>query len=319
MGAYKRQSGRAEPEQTAGPLRARAMPGLLALQRLAGNRAVTAVVQRSVTTGKFNVVGEHHDESDPRRVIDEKRYAKEKFTLDYWDEKNFFHEEVRGDDYYLSAIQDVVYVHNLARTARDYATEATELATTDQERVQRRLKAIPHLLDKCAQFAMDLYNTKAKIAAEDQAFADACVPLPRLANSIKNDTGMLLHDAPDAIRRLNDLIDNAPKLMAAAEHAVRRVDGIAQFLDEDDDGREDPWHHLELVASVNRGQHMLQIANRAASAGTTGLWKVGDDHIDEMRYLIGGEDAPRDADVVLTDRREFNAEFGKWISEQRGT
>lgn len=290
------------------------MPGLLALQRLAGNRAVTAVVQRSVTAEKFNIVGENHRESDSTRAIDEKRYAREKFGLEYWDEKEFSHESARGDSFYYSAIQDVVYIHNLARAAREYATVAMD-PTTDQERVQQLLKEIPGLLDNCSKFAMDLYKTRAEIAKESPALAAACKPLPSLANSIKYAAGSFLHSAPDAAPRLKKLINCVPELMAAAEEAVRGVDGIPEALDSGE--TQDPWAELEVAVSEYRGEHMLQTANKAAVAGITGLWKVGDDHIAEMRAYVEEEES-RDVGVVLTDRNEFNAEFGAWVSEQPG-
>jgi hypothetical protein len=297
------------------------MPGLLAMQRLAGNRAVTALVQRSVTAEKFNIVGERHDESAATRAVEEKRYAEEKFSLDYWDEKGFVHDNVRGDDYYLSAIQDVVYVHKLARIAREYATEALELGETDQKRVQELLPAIPALLDKCAQFAMDLYNTRIQIAAKDKNFAAACARLPALVNSLKNRTGQSLHSAPavDRDRRLKVLIASVPELMAAAEDAVRHVDDLAEVLGGDGGESSDPWLELEVQTSANRGQHMLKTANDAAAAGVTGLWKVGDDHIEEMRFFIEEDGAWCDASVVLTNRLEFNVEFTKWASGRQST
>ncbi len=327
MGVHERRCGRSGHEHRASPAPARTVPALLRLQSLAGNRAVTVVVQRAVTAGKFNIVGEDHDESTAREPA-EREYAKDEFALEYWDEKGFEHDDVRGDDFLLGAIQDVGFVYTLARRAQAAAEHVLRMSPTGEE-LTELLAAIDHMVRKCADFAMDLYNTRNKIAAVEPEFTILCRPLPGLANALKNATVPLRWESPDdTAAKLKKLVEKVPELMRSAERAVRAVEGPRSVLDGDsgeemdgDSSEEeeppDPWKVLEQHTSMNRAQHMFETACAAASAGVTALWKVGDSHVKEMRWMISDDGLQARDDVVLTDQREFNDEFLPWQETRR--
>ncbi|WP_146073699.1 hypothetical protein [Amycolatopsis sp. CA-126428] len=327
MGVHERRCDRSGHEHRASPAPARTVPALLRLQSLAGNRAVAGVVQRAVTAGKFNIVGEHHDESMAREPA-ERQYAKKEFALEYWDEKGFVHDDVRGDDFVLSAIQDVGFVYTLARHAQAVAEHVLQMSPTGEE-LTERVAAIDRMVRKCADFAMDLYNTRNEIHAVEPEFADLCKPLPGLANALKNATVPLRWESPgDTAAKLENLVMKVPELMQRAELAVRAVKGPRSVLDHDsseepdgDSGEEkeptDPWEVLEGNASIFQAQHMFETACDAASAGVTALWKVGDSHVEEMRWMISEDELQAQEDVVLTNRREFNDKFIPWQEKKR--
>ncbi|MFD9697857.1 hypothetical protein [Lentzea sp. NPDC059081] len=285
---------------------------LLALQALAGNRAV----QRAVTEGKLNIVGEHHDKTDAREPS-ERAFAQDK-SLAYWRENEFEFEFEHGDPPMLRALQKVAFLGYWARTAEvplNSAVDALAAQVVDIDAVRAEIGSVLTALPADQHFFATTMYFDAGRASSDMAAA--CAPLSQEANALKP-------HRQDLARRHADLagattITN-PAALTASVNAVgghlRSMLAIAEAIVEDSDydialhgtgGQQQNWDSVVADVSLDRAGNMLLCANEAAAADVTGLWKVGEDHIHEMRALASQVTPHRN--VELTDRKEFGAQL----------
>lgn len=302
MGAHRQQRDHAEERRSAAP--ATALPALLHLQRQAGNRAVTAAVQRMVRAGALNIVGEIHDKhTGPPGA--EQTFVR-KLGLENWRENAFEHGGRRGDPPTLSAYQKVTFLHEAARDARRWVDETGERLCADPMDPTEVRAALRQLLETMpsTQLAMALYFDTASPEAE-AGLRRACSALVRLTNRTHRQYVLDLHTQlsaldPEALLRTLEALDiDLLLVLGAAERALRPTvyKGVA------DRDRADEWGMLINQVSLQRSRYMLKRANEAARAGVRGVWKVGDSHVTEMRALASSLALHRD--VEITSRAEF--------------
>ncbi|HUQ59072.1 hypothetical protein [Lentzea sp.] len=293
----------------------RSPEALLALQALAGNQAV----QRAVTEGKFNIVGEHHDKTDLREPS-ERDFAKQ-LGLDYWREREFEFQDQPGDPPMWRALQKAAFLGAWARCASvplKSAIEALSSDPIDVAVVRADLRSVlKHLPADAYLFATGMYFD-ARSKGVPEALAEACSPLAREANAVnplRQIVGIqcsVLEEATTItksgalVATLNSMSDHFTSMIELAKGILNEA-GFNEVYDDDLDDERLMWHELIATVSLERSEEMLTNANNAAEASVTGMWKVGDDHIREMRGLASRL-RPGD-NVELTDRKEFNAQL----------
>ncbi|MDX8030418.1 hypothetical protein SK803_09365 [Lentzea sp. BCCO 10_0856] len=276
------------------------LPGraLLGLQALAGNRAV----QRAVTEGKFNIVGENHDKTNRWETF-EKDFAKSK-GLDYWRENKFKHGGKRGDHPVLIALQMVSFLGDHATVSRARLTTVTQSLSdpaTDATVLRARLGALLNALPS-VPVAMSLYKVCQRKGMPKVVVQD-CLPLVRLTNVVHALRPRLVAGSglAEALHEVDGMLAG---LISEAESIIRANGFGSDLLAEGHDA----WRPVIAQISWQRAGYMLNRANKAAAAGVRGIWKVGDDHVTEM----GAMALDPGPDVEITGRKEFSRQLKEW-------
>lgn len=245
------------------------------LSRIAQPKA-QGMIQRKITAGKLNLVGEDHDESRARRDS-ERDFFKEKFGFSeeqYWQEKLFRGRNDRwGNSKRLTVLQRASYmVKNMK-----YFSKSEHLSGGALEQVA------PEMSEDFRKYQMALVNwTTPPTASADERAADE--EFIREARVILGT--VFRKDYDEAKRKINTLL---------------RKNGI------------DQTKSIEAVVksvSARRSSHMLSVAY---TSGKIGVWKIGNDHLKDINevHRHGGFDK-----IALTSAEEFNKEFKNWSDKK---
>jgi hypothetical protein len=298
---------------------------MVALQRSAGNRAVSAMVarqappvQRLVEPGKFNIVGEVHDESKLRRQ-DERAMAEDLgFPREsYWEEYEFQYEragKVRpGDDPRLRTLDAAAEVAFRLRSADTYCSWTLAILTDvqiDYTVLKEYVKGLRKRLFLTLKHGLELKVESLKVSLTDER-----------NRSLRTAAGKLVHGiaagAPEYRRQLREdarLVTTAPStLQSTLTDLQKRIDiwktYLALIFQEQGYGDDLPESSLNFETelekvTVDRSSHMYKVAKAAATkGGMTGVWKVGDRHLKDMGGLVKHDR------VVLTSRDQFNEQY----------
>jgi hypothetical protein len=209
------------------------------------------VIQRKITAGKLNVVGESHDESDPRRD-DEKQMLEHEYDFDqetqYWSESEFYWNEkkVYADPRSDRVLQSAIFF-------------LYHLKSNNQKKQQ----------DELADFRQEVKNLQdpgEMIAAR------------KLVNKIKMD-------------------QETPAAKTFGPQIYK--DDFEQLLKENNISLDKTLDVLSEEVGFRRSVHMLEAARTSKQ---TGVWKVGDRHIEHMLGIA-------DDKTMFTKRVDFNKDY----------
>ena len=260
--------------------------------------AENAVVQRALVKGKLNVVGENHDESDPRRVK-ESTYAKSELGDDagYWGEADF----ALGDRTGWGDPKHLRLADLLSRIYKHFTP--LEKLTIDFPNSQGELPAIQlRLIRDSLQVALDTYLVRlvAEISVNHQ----------------------LKKAGKDALAgKMDEQFKTwALKGIAIKKEVVKLIAAIDQYLIDKSGENELKWDLWttcfgaqsfgeDSISAAYKGkdtvteERSFEMEEAASQAhDRKGVWKIGQTHVEDIK-LITEEDARK---YHLMDRSEFN-------------
>jgi len=254
---------------------------------------VDAPVQRKpLVSGKLNVAGETHGESDGRRGP-EAQYAAENAPGGYWTESQF------------TAASSVFAT---ARHGDPIMLRAEYLLAVVKEKWIQRL-VVPFKSGKAPQElgegdVAELWST---VKTEFVKALDEVLYSLRLALADEAEQAAAVNagDAYEALETLKKQVPNST-MDKAGEIETRALEAIAAYA-------KDVLKLADIRTasqiSVLRSQSMHGVAKDNAarwSGEKKGLWKVGNDHVADMAKVKGT------AGYELLTKDEFNADFTKW-------
>ncbi|WP_230412420.1 eCIS core domain-containing protein [Undibacterium hunanense] len=240
-----------------------------------------------LTTGKLNVVGENHDESNPQRLA-ETNYTKRILGEDagYWGEEQFAlsTDDDWGDDKYLR-MADLVYrskdfYERLSISALDFALMQNLTTTKKSEIVAKLIESM-----KAGENRF-MNGMKAEISSINALFRKKKSPFAGKLNmreyilwakllsplSSRHNTVLQGLEAHDAVSRYDDVVYNvmeiADDIGKFGKQSIR-----SPFLDEPD-------------ITQQRSENMHEAANAATGKG---VWKVGETHVNDMEKIKGSK------------------------------
>jgi hypothetical protein len=327
----------AVPDPATGWLELQRSLGNQAVCRLVeASRGQPRSVQREVEAGKLNVVGETHPDLDDE---EERRDAEKKALVgrglieegQYWTEDEFTYgqDEALGDSPELRALQSAVGLYrnlDIAQKTLDVAKDAVEDEDVADPRTE--LEALVDELDgfggkdgEAARFLREL-RTVLKVQPDPDRLDDAIADLNELAKAALSETlkfdgfatradalitayELAEHQSTTAQAKTREqadqdtaaLVTDVEKSIAAAQKAL---DLALKGADSDYDINE--LGALDKKLTTRRSDQMHKAAEQAADEKKTGVWKVGQRHVDDLEK----EDK---RSYTLTTEAKFNTDF----------
>lgn len=280
-------------------------------------------VQRAVERARLNVVGEEHDESEkaPRRGFERKMAAQ--LDLAYWTEGDFQVDLGAGSTFGDSLAHLVL--QSAAFAAADLESLARFLALTralysddgEPEKVESRRVQLSTRLEELKSEAIQLGIAADRLEStgESEDLVDAAsgisVYLRNAVPDYLDDIADLAHVAADARRgELLALVGRLEGSLGAWRSrfaSILRSHGYDLAMFATGDGVLSAEALVEQNIVHERSLHMYLAAEHAATAGRVGMWKVGDEHVSDMRGQPG-------MPFALTDRKEFNDAYSAWLA-----
>jgi hypothetical protein len=271
----------------------------MGLQGSLGNRATgallgggaRAVLQRKpLVPGKLNVAGENHDDSKARREP-ERRYSTAYTNGGYWREGEFravvpfweklFSNPKLGDPLLLRAEFIVgqlkektlpLYLQPIANGEVPIDMQVGPLALAwevVQEKLLKDIGQVRNAVDRALDDPGERDEAQRALQFKGQ--------LETIIEDLKGDA-------------------TAAAVLPSVQRAIKTF--------EDDVARREATQDQAMMA---RSVAMHKAAKSAHAAGLTGLWKVGDQHIEQMR-------TQQAVKYELLTKAEFNADFEHWQS-----
>lgn len=243
-------------------------------------------IQRKVKANTLNMVGEHHGESDRRRAKEKNIWSRiSGGNGKYMREYQFRDNNGRFGDLYDLKVRTFylyldIYIRKLENYAQYNILESSRKKVTDG--VKKYLKQI----------------LKHFHVIENDMLGVSCDALYLPSKLRKgNATRMFTKQYGDAMKEGRRYIatKNTDDYLAS----VIKAKNIAlSFIPATDNVKD-----LDFQRSI----HMHESANRGFSAGIVGMWKVGNDHIDDIRTLNKKMYNPPLYEITTID--EFNADY----------
>ncbi|MFZ6653820.1 DUF4157 domain-containing protein [Undibacterium sp. TJN19] len=258
----------------------------------------STVAQRALVKGKLNVVGENHDESDPRRVK-ESTYTKSELGEDagYWGEGDF----ATGDRTGWGDPKHLRLAELLSRLNKNF---------TPLEKLTSRY---PESEGEIPADQLKLIRTALKVVLDTY--------MGRLVAEISVNIG-LKKAGKDALTGHMDqpFVTWAKKALEIKKDIIKLIAGIDQYLIDksgEDELKLDLWATCfsaqyfseESISALYKGNTLITeersfaMEDAASQAhDRKGVWKIGQAHVEDIK-LITEEDA---REYHLMDRSEFN-------------
>lgn len=294
------------------------------LQRLEGSGLAA---QRKVAAGKFNVIGERHDDYDGKNTrflngrSDEQKFLKEKFGLnDYWTESEFKGEEKtsEGKSKKADPIIDHVRVQllGLIGTIKKEHSDALLLDDTVSDKV---ISAIQRYWQGIHGGFLAFFGpglVQAGYEHQDKNFPVEPAEKVRLKT-----LSTLVQQADKKITELIELknsqkdkwFDFTKRMNKNSQQNTLNEVGV--LLHKIDMGMGNTVYDInstdaqDILVNSSRETAMIGAAERAAQAGYIGAWKIGDSHINNMLKENGPHLGTKGKSFTITTRSEYFGQF----------
>jgi hypothetical protein len=297
-------------------------PGLQPIKNVT-NGGGTSPAQLKVSAGKFNVVGEHHNDYDGNNArflngrSDEQKFLKERFGLDeYWTESEFKGEEKtsEGKSKRADPIIDHVRVQLLALigTITKEHSDALSLDDTVNEKV---VAGIQRYWRSAHEGFLAFFGPG--LVAEGYLHQDENFPVEPAEKLRLKNLSKLVQEADDKIRELRNLkssekdkwFDFTKKRNKTNQQKILNEIGI--LLHKIDMGMGNTVYDItqtdaqDILVNSSREAAMIGAAERAGVAGYVGTWKIGDSHINNMLKEDGPHQGTKGKRFTITTRTEY--------------
>jgi hypothetical protein len=259
------------------------------------------IIQRKIEKGKLNLVGEKHSESDLRR--DNEKYMLERDyefnqRTQYWQEGDFRGRKERyGDSPNYRVLQSAAVLLQSVRVFRECVGRIIDVGDVERLKAAGVLKTVPitemrtpyDRFKSSVEFCVSQEEEDKELTAEAN---DIVAFLGDDLDNIQKEGDLQDLQAGELKGALNDLSKKASEWQTWTELLLRRYNF---------DPKNGPQKIIESV-SLERSRFMLEVAKDSPQ---TGVWKVGEDHMKDMKKLLSdGTDNP-----TLTTREEFNKQY----------
>jgi hypothetical protein len=268
---------------------------------------ITASIQRlALSSSKLNVAGESHPESGPRRNV-EREYATDNGVKDYWREGEFTYQpdvwffqtskKTHGDPYLLRA------EHLLAMLDDKHGGKLlSKLAIGDTTIFQPNgtmslARAWAWYANKLADAVDEVQIAIVSASRSDGEHEDA-----QLVKDIHGDLGVFAGVVKASNAEADTDVIKSTALAFIVRIKALRKKFTKNLLDLNK-------NRSEEQISKARSDAMLKAAEES---GSSGLWKIGDDHIAD---IVRGAPKETGRYRVMT-KKEFNADFEKWKAKK---
>lgn len=314
----------------------RAVSQLLAGHPGAPGQPPATTIQRRIEPNKLNLVGENHDESGDRRA-DEKTMVLDHLQFPhYWEENEFSFMEAteggaqtkHGDSLTLLVLQSLSFVaidvkhlgQEVTWALEDLADPEMEVQEVIKTTVQPLQDSIGDTVDEVEQLQLAVYELVASGSTDD----DLIVEADEVQAYLKEGLDGYLDEIEGYLDEIAGL-DQAPaapiaEILGRFNASIGMWNGgLAQLLkDQGYDGTKlaptapgerSAEEQLRKQIAGERSLHMYVMAEEAADqAHITGVWKIGNEHVEDMEHLQG----PTSPHVAITSRGEFNTAYEAW-------
>jgi len=219
---------------------------------------------RLLETGMLNVVGEQHDESDTRRQI-EKNYATWLYGINhYWQEFEFSLNQVQYGD--SPAYRFIHAFYDFNQSIEILFSMAFKHNTITEREIQV-VKRFYNDIQNEATPAMEKtdirnYKLNSKIVNAIVLFAKE---IKKIVNTIFNNQGTIDSAYLFYLKSVYLSLKN-PIILLISQGTNQTSDTISR----------------------ERSDRMHEAANAAMRQGIKGIWKIGDDHVNDIRFNKSG-------------------------------
>ncbi len=300
----------------------------LVLQHTVGNHAVGQLVrswstsdgavhrpiQRVIETGKLNIVGEQHDQSEPRRDREQKMLqAVYNFTSNqYWTESEFsFGNPVTyGDSPALRMAASAAEL--LRRTSRLSGTVESDRNAQFPEDLEERdcqdvIKKLVTMLEELEEFEIDLESHSRSAEHVNDPFLkqEGARYVQKLRRALKESIDKLKGTA--AQFKPSQYVDNLDDLSVTLKLLDVHISRFLRMADYPVSATQ-RGEEIGEKTTVDRSMHMLKAAQKAANQKLTGVWKIGERHVAD---LLAASKVTFDP-VTVTTKEDFNTEFASY-------
>jgi len=250
-----------------------APPNEFSQQLPASSHNASGVLQYKIEKDKLNLVGEDHDESGKIRAI-EYQFLRKFYGFDrrdIWLESSFITTSSKeGDSWRLRAAYDAATVIGCWDIAKGYYDK-------------QKFKVFKGWVNLVANNALELHLDNKKMSPEDARGVEE-----EKQYSVYETVAKPLLEKAEAVVDAHD--NDLPKL-------VEELDKLVGYLKE-------VKGPTKKAASLFRSLHML--ATALNYKGKPGVWKIGDDHLQDIKRLKGTGDL---TNVTLTTMFDFQRDI----------
>lgn len=307
------------------------IPHLISLQGAVGNRATCALLQHSeslglpavqrvhLERGKLNVAGEEHSDSKKRRTS-EAEYAKQMTGGGYWQEGTFRPKGSTGAQLFgwtgfttnpqLGDPMSMRVEHLLAmvksgdlRTMEDLSAGKMPVGFSGTD--PNRLADVYRGARKDLRKSLKEICVAVRAALKEEAEARAALRMERTVDKIEEVLKLL--NEPDVV---DDDVGTDPLVRERVRGAAKAIasglnEVIERFETDVMDGRslDEPMAMFKRSMAMHRG---------ATGSGQTGLWKVGDGHIRQIKAIWSS------GDYKILTKEEFEEDYLPWHVKKYG-
>lgn len=273
------------------------------------NRTLSPPIQRAIESGKLNIVGElHRDDANEEHSesfrADDKKFFEEMGIAPYWNEYEFrkYGTEEMADPPYLSYLQ-------VARRLYDRIMAATKYLGD--------ISRFPFILDDDDE--QDLQEEWG-IMAEIQEIAEETKSAGQNLNfheySAEANEGNDKFKVPDAdLTFIEELCLEWISVQENSKISAKETDRLTLGI-----GKRLKNSSFQVLVTVNkigtfdeirmqRSEAMLMAAMLSGQKEVTGVWKIGKDHIDDIRQILKEKKLTslfENSNLTLTSYEDFN-------------
>jgi len=301
--------------------------GSLTQQKLTPLASKRSPAQLKVMRGKFNVVGEQHDDYDGKnsRFLngrpDEQKFLKDRFGLtDYWTESEFKGEEKtsEGKSKRADPIIDHVRVQllGLIGTVKQEYSDSLLLGDTVNAKV---ITGIQRYWRSIHGAFLSFFGPG--LTQEGYEYQDKNFPVEPAEKVRLKKLSKLVQEADEKITELGNLkssekdkwFDFTKKWNKQDQQKTLNEVGI--LLHKIDMGMGNTVYNIsgtdaqDILVNSSRETAMIGAAERAAGAGYVGTWKVGNSHINNMLKEDGPHQGTKGKQFTITTRAEYWSQF----------
>jgi hypothetical protein len=309
---------------------------LIARHPGSGTPLTTATIQRKVEAGKLNIVGEYHDESDDRRQAEKEML---KSFGPYWGENEFTYkvgDQTRhGDSLEQLVIHSLIILSSAFESLESWTKSAVEAladnVSTVQEIVDNDVKTIKKRIDKALEETEQLKLALRELSRSQLPDAKLIEGAQNLWRSFFKGLIDYSVDIPAAELKQRPIENAKRKGIKGPEQEQQPVPRTLQTLltragawrqdlagllathgydlnafTPSPDKKKSAHAQMEKQIVGERSLHMWMSAVEAAEqAHVTGVWKVGTEHVDDLKGQTHGG-------VTLTTSEAFTKDYEAW-------
>lgn len=283
--------------------------------------------QLKIERGKFNVIGERHDDYNgmnprfPNGRLDERKFLKDRFGLDnYWTESEFkgIEKTTEGKSKRADPIIEHVrtQIIGLIKTIVDEQSYTHMFGCTVDKNV---INGINRYWQSIYSGFLEFFGTE--LTQEGYEYQDKEFPVEPDEKIRLQQLFNLAKDADKEIEKLKTLkADEDHKLFKLTKkvnknNQQKSIERIGVLLHQIDMGMGQVQYKIgdintqDVLVDSTRETAMIKAADNASQQGYIGAWKIGNSHINNMQNENGPHKGTKGKQFTITTREDYWREF----------